>query len=106
MARLKEEGKARYIGVSNFGVDLLARCEQIAHVEAVQPLYNMLERDVEREILPCAGAHGAGVVAYSPMQSGLLTGAFDLGKLAPDDARRRSAAFTGARLAAAEALRS
>ena len=58
------------------------------------------------KILPWCRAHGAGVVAYSPMQSGLLTGAFDPGKLAPDDARRRSAAFTGARLAAAEALRS
>lgn len=87
MVRLRDEGKARFIGVCNFGVDLLERCETIAHVQSLQPIYNLLERGIEREILPWCGAHGTGVVAYSPMQSGLLTGAFDRSKLAPDDWR-------------------
>ena len=87
MLRLQQEGKTRFVGVSNFGVDLLERCEAMGHVQSLQPIYNMLERDVEREILPWCAAHGTGVVAYSPMQSGLLTGSFDMAKLAPDDWR-------------------
>ncbi len=87
MVRLKQEGKARYIGVCNFGVDLLERCEAIAHVNSCQPIYNLLERDIEREILPYCQSRGIGVVAYSPMQSGLLTGSFDMKKLAADDWR-------------------
>jgi len=89
MARLKEEGKVRYIGVCNFGADLLERCEKIAHVQSLQPIYNMLERDIEREILPYCRSKGTGIVAYSPMQSGLLTGSFDKAKLASDDWRIR-----------------
>lgn len=87
MVRLKQEGKTRYIGVCNFGVDLLQRCETIAHVQSVQPIYNLLERDIEREILPYCQSHGVGVVAYSPMQSGLLSGSFDMKNLAADDWR-------------------
>lgn len=87
MLRLQQEGKTRYVGVSNFGVDLLERCEKMGHVNSLQPIYNMLEREVEAEILPWCAAHGTGVVAYSPMQSGLLTGSFDRSKLAPDDWR-------------------
>ena len=87
MVRLKNEGKIRHIGVCNFGVDLLQRCEKIAHVQSLQPIYNLLERDVENEILPYCKYHGIGVVAYSPMQSGLLTGSFDITKLATDDWR-------------------
>ena len=87
MARLKDEGKVRYIGVCNFGVDLLERCERIAHVQSLQPIYNLLERDIEQEILPYCITHGVGIVAYSPMQSGLLSGSFDMSKLAPDDWR-------------------
>jgi aryl-alcohol dehydrogenase-like predicted oxidoreductase len=104
MAKLRQEGKVRHIGVCNFGVDLLERCEKIAHVEAAQPIYNLLERDAERDVLPWCAAHGTGVVAYSPMQSGLLTGAFDLKKLARDDSRRRSAKFSPQKLAAASKL--
>ena len=89
MVRLRDEGKIRYIGVCNFGVDLLNRCEAIAHVQSLQPIYNMLERDIEQEILPFCEARGIGIVAYSPMQSGLLTGSFDISKLAPDDWRVR-----------------
>jgi len=87
MACLKDEGKVRCIGVCNFGVDLLERCERIAHVQSLQPIYNLLERDIEQEILPYCITHGVGIVAYSPMQSGLLSGSFDMSKLAPDDWR-------------------
>jgi aryl-alcohol dehydrogenase-like predicted oxidoreductase len=73
--------------VSNFGVDLLERCEQIAHVQSLQPIYNLLERQIEPEIIPYCKSHGVGIVAYSPMQSGLLTGSFDMSKLPPDDWR-------------------
>ncbi len=87
MVKLREEGKTRFIGVCNFGVDLLTRCEALAHVQSLQPIYNLLERDIEAEILPWCSAHGTGVVAYSPMQSGLLTGTFHRAALAPDDWR-------------------
>lgn len=87
LVRLRDEGKTRYIGVCNFSVDLLERCEKIGHVQSLQPIYNLLERDIEREILPYCQSHGIGIVAYSPMQSGLLTGSFDRSKLAADDWR-------------------
>jgi aryl-alcohol dehydrogenase-like predicted oxidoreductase len=97
MTRLRGEGKVRYIGVCNFGIDLLQRCEHVAHVQSLQPLYNILERKVEAEVLPYCEAHGIGVVAYSPMQSGLLTGTFDLKKIAVDDWRNKSERFTDPR---------
>jgi aryl-alcohol dehydrogenase-like predicted oxidoreductase len=87
MAKMKEEGKVRWIGVCNFGVDLLERCRTIAPVQSLQPIYNLIERDIEREILPYCARNGIGIVAYSPMQSGLLTGSFDRTKLAADDWR-------------------
>lgn len=87
MIRMREEGKVRWIGVCNFGVDLLERCRALAPVQSLQPIYNLIERDIEREILPYCERHGIGIVAYSPMQSGLLTGGFDRAKLAPDDWR-------------------
>ena len=87
MARLQQEGKIRYLGVCNFGVDLLRRCEQVAHVQSLQPIYNLIERDIEKDILPYCRTHGIGIVAYSPMQSGLLTGSFDKTRLASDDWR-------------------
>jgi aryl-alcohol dehydrogenase-like predicted oxidoreductase len=87
MLKFKTEGKIIHAGVCNFGVDLLERCEKIGHVQSLQPIYNMLERDVARHILPWCVNHGIGVVAYSPMQSGLLTGTFDKTRLAPDDWR-------------------
>jgi aryl-alcohol dehydrogenase-like predicted oxidoreductase len=98
MVRLRDEGKTRFIGVSNFDVPLLERCEAIAHVDSLQPLYNLLERDIEDEVLPYCKRHGVGVVAYSPMQSGLLSGRFDKSKLAPDDWRQESDKFAGEKL--------
>lgn len=93
MADLKQEGKARFIGVSNFDVPLLERCLAVADVDSLQPPYSLLKREVEAEILPFCRAKGIGVLAYSPMQSGLLSGRFDPARLAPDDWRRREAAF-------------
>ena len=74
MADLQTAGKVRYIGVSNFTVDDLARAQSVAPVTSVQPPYSLLRRDIEADVLPWARAHGAGVIVYSPMQSGLLTG--------------------------------
>ncbi len=93
MIRLQEQGKVRYIGVSNFDVPLLERCEALHHVNSLQPPYNLLNRKVEKNILPWCQQHGVGVVAYSPMQSGLLTGRFDKSRLAPDDWRHKSPYF-------------
>jgi aryl-alcohol dehydrogenase-like predicted oxidoreductase len=93
MANLQKEGKVRWIGVSNFGVDLLERCEKIAHVQSLQTIYNLLERGIEQDIIPYCASHGIGIVAYSPMQSGLLTGTFDMTTLAPDDWRHKSEKF-------------
>jgi aryl-alcohol dehydrogenase-like predicted oxidoreductase len=93
MARFVEQGKVRYIGVSNFDVPLLERCEAIRHVDSLQPPFSLLRRDVAAEILPYCAAHGIGVVPYSPMQSGLLSGTFDAARLAPSDWRRNNAFF-------------
>jgi aryl-alcohol dehydrogenase-like predicted oxidoreductase len=75
LADLKEQGLVRHIGVSNFDVDQLRRIEQIAPVETLQPQYSLIERDIEQRILPYIRDHGIGVIAYSPMGSGMLTGA-------------------------------
>ncbi|MDX6619956.1 MAG: hypothetical protein QOK36_2342, partial [Gaiellales bacterium] len=70
LAELKEQGLVRHIGVSNFDVAELRRVQQIAPVETLQPQYSLIERDVEREILPFAEREGIGVIVYSPMGSG------------------------------------
>ncbi len=99
MIRLQEEGKVRWIGVSNFDVSLLKRCEALRHVDSMQPPYNMLNRKVEKEILAYCKENGIGVVAYSPMASGLLSGSFDIEKVANDDWRRKSRDFQDPQLA-------
>jgi aryl-alcohol dehydrogenase-like predicted oxidoreductase len=96
LAELKEQGLVRHIGVSNFDVDQLRRIAQIAPVETVQPQYSLIERDIEREILPFAEREGIGVMVYSPMASGLLTGAMTrerIAGLADDDWRKRDERF-------------
>ncbi len=75
LAELKQQGLVRHIGVSNFDVEQLRRIEQIAPVETLQPQYSLIERDIERATLPYAREHGIGVIGYSPMASGMLTGA-------------------------------
>ncbi|HZU28031.1 MAG TPA: aldo/keto reductase [Bryobacteraceae bacterium] len=96
MARLKEEGKVRWIGVSNFNAEQMERARRIAPITSLQPPYNLLTRQVEQSILPYARQHGIGVIVYSPMKSGLLTGAMTRERVAAfpeDDFRRRVAAF-------------
>jgi aryl-alcohol dehydrogenase-like predicted oxidoreductase len=107
LARLKEEGKVRWIGVSNFDVAHLERAGSIAPVTSLQPPYSAIHREVEREILPYCRAHGIGVIVYSPMQAGLLTGTMTrerVAALAPDDWRRRSPDFREPRLTRSLAL--
>jgi aryl-alcohol dehydrogenase-like predicted oxidoreductase len=74
LAELKQQGLVRHIGVSNFDVQQLRRIQQVAPVETLQPQYSLIERDVERKVLPFAEQEGIGVIVYSPMGSGLLTG--------------------------------
>ncbi len=96
LAALKEEGLVRHIGVSNFDVEQLRRIQQIAPVETLQPQYSLIERDVEKAILPFAEREDVGVIVYSPMGSGLLTGRMTrerIERLADDDWRKRDARF-------------
>lgn len=93
MAQLKAEGKVKYIGVSNYKVELLERCMKIERVQSLQPPYSMLKRDYETEVFPYCLKNEIGVVAYSPMQAGLLTGKFDITKVAGDDWRRKDDMF-------------
>jgi aryl-alcohol dehydrogenase-like predicted oxidoreductase len=90
-AELKSEGLVRHIGVSNFDVSQLRRAQAIAPVETLQPPYSLLERSIEDEILPFAEQEGIGVVIYSPMQSGLLSGAMTAERIAalPDNDWRK-----------------
>lgn len=101
MARLREEGKIRWIGVSNFSIEQLERAQRIAPITSLQPPYSMLRRAIEEKILPFAQANGIGVINYSPMVSGLLTGkmtAERAASLPADDWRRRNVEFNEPRL--------
>ena len=96
MAKLAQEGKVRYIGVSNFNVEQIKCVQKIHAVASLQPPYSMLRREVEDELLTYCEENNIGVVAYSPMQRGLLTGKFSQQRLAAlplDDHRRRSRDF-------------
>jgi aryl-alcohol dehydrogenase-like predicted oxidoreductase len=90
-AELKAEGLVRHIGVSNFDVAQLRRAQAIAPVETLQPPYSLIERAIEDEILPFAEQEGIGVVCYSPMASGLLSGAMTAERIAalPDNDWRK-----------------
>ena len=92
MARLREEGKVRWIGVSNFNVEQMKRALDIAPITSLQPPYSLLVRKAEPEILPFARANSIGVIVYSPMRAGLLTGKMTrerVLKLPDDDWRKR-----------------
>ena len=96
MLRLQAAGKVRYVGVSNFNVTQMNRALELGPITSLQPPYSLVARSVEEEILPFAAAHGIGVIVYSPMYSGLLTGAMTrarIASLAADDWRRRDANF-------------
>jgi aryl-alcohol dehydrogenase-like predicted oxidoreductase len=101
LARLREQGKLRWIGVSNFNVEQMQRAEKIAPITSLQPPYSMLRRGVEAEILPYAATHGIGAINYSPMLSGLLTGKMTRERIAAfpaDDWRRKNVEFSEPRL--------
>jgi aryl-alcohol dehydrogenase-like predicted oxidoreductase len=85
MAELQDAGKVRWIGVSNFGTDLLERCEAIRHVDSVQPPLSLIDRRAAGDVIPWAAEHGTGVIVYSPMHSGLLTGSFSRERVAQLD---------------------
>ncbi|HEX2978827.1 MAG TPA: aldo/keto reductase, partial [Anaerolineaceae bacterium] len=91
IARLVEEGKVRYAGVSNFNVDQLRRVQAIHPVASLQPPYSLIDREIEDELLEYCAANHIGVVAYSPMASGLLTGKYTRERIAalPDEDWRK-----------------
>ena len=98
MLKLKETGKIRAIGVSNYSVEQMSRSLAVGQLDSLQPPYSMLNRGVEREILPFCQQNNIGVVVYSPMQRGLLTGKFMPGhKFAEGDHRANSGEFKGER---------
>ncbi len=112
MLKLRDEGKALAVGVSNFDLALLERCEAIGHVDSLQPPFSLLDRRAARELIPWAHQHATGVIAYSPMASGILTESFGPERVAAMDAgdwRRAARAFNepelGRNLSLRDALR-
>ena len=96
LAQLKQEGKVRHIGVSNFNVAQMKRAQKIAPITSLQPPYNIVTSDVEKEGLPFCREQHIGVIVYSPMKSGLLTGKMTrerIAQLPPDDFRPRTPNF-------------
>jgi aryl-alcohol dehydrogenase-like predicted oxidoreductase len=96
MAKLKHDGKVRNIGVSNFNVTQMKRAQSIAPITSLQPPYSLVRNEAEKEILPFASREKIGVIAYSPMASGLLTGAMTrerIERLPADDWRRSNRDF-------------
>lgn len=96
LAQLKKEGKVRNIGVSNFNAEQMKRAQKIAPITSLQPPYNIVTSDIEKEVLPFCREHNIGVIVYSPMKSGLLTGKMTrerIAKLPPDDFRPRTVSF-------------
>ncbi len=91
MARLVDEGKVRYLGVSNFSVEQMKRAQAIHPIASLQPPYSMIRREIEESILPFCAANNIGVVVYSPLQEGLLSGAMTRQRLEnlPDGDHRR-----------------
>jgi len=101
LSELKREGKVRYIGVSNFNVNQLQRAMAIDRVDSLQPPYSLIHPDVDDEILPFCECNGIGVIVYSPMMSGLLTGKMTrerINNFPEDDWRKRNAEFLEPRL--------
>src|SRR5579863_4022898 len=101
MAQLKKEGKVRYIGVSNFNVEQMQRVERIAPIDTLQPPYSLIHPDVEKDVLRYCEQQNIGVIVYSPMMSGLLTGAMNAERvqnMPEDDWRKRNPEFQEPRL--------
>ncbi|MDB5453478.1 MAG: aldo/keto reductase [Caulobacteraceae bacterium] len=98
---LKQEGKVRAVGLSNHNTSQLAAAEAIGHVDTLQPPFSAIRRGAAEAELPWCHAHETGVIVYSPMQAGLLTGRFTMERaqgLPKDDWRSRNAEFTGEQL--------
>ncbi len=113
LSKLKDEGKVRYIGVSNFDLEQLRQAEAIAPVTSLQPPYSVLDREIEADLLTHAREHRIGVIAYSPLKNGLLAGKITrntIDDLPDDDWRKRASHFQepelSRNLATAEALAS
>lgn len=102
LADLKKEGKVRWIGVSNFSVEQMRRADKIAPISSLQPPYSLVRPEVQTQILPYCSQNNIGVIVYSPMYSGLLTGKMTperIKHLPPDDWRQRDPEFNSPRLA-------
>jgi aryl-alcohol dehydrogenase-like predicted oxidoreductase len=96
LAKLRDEGLVRWIGVSNFNVAQMERCRKIAPITSLQPPYSAISPEIEDAVLPYCKEHGIGVIVYSPMKSGLLSGKMTKERVAAfpaDDFRRRALAF-------------
>lgn len=99
LASFVDEGKVRYVGVSNFDGEQMARFEQFRKIDTLQPPYHWFRRDVERGVLPYCREHDIGVFVYGPLAHGLATGKYEADQTFPEgDWRRGTAAFQGARL--------
>src|SRR6266404_5353595 len=101
LVKLRDEGKVRWIGVSNFNADQMRRAQAIAPITSLQPPYSIISPEIEESILPYAAEHNIGVIVYSPMKSGLLSGAMTRERVAAmpeDDFRRRTPNFQEPRL--------
>jgi len=101
LARLQREGKIRWIGVSNFNVEQMQRAQAIAPITSLQPPYSLIRREIERDILPFCKRENIGVIVYSPMFSGLLTGAMTRERaehLPDNDWRKRDPEFNDPKL--------
>jgi len=108
MARLQDEGKVRFIGVSNYDVAGLEGCKAVRPVQSLQPPFSMIRRDVGATEIPWCRAQGTGVIVYSPMQSGILTDGFSkerVAAMASDDWRKRGPQFQEPSLSRNLALR-
>lgn len=100
MARLQQAGKARYIGVSNFNAEQMQSALRSARFQSTQPIYNLFNRDIEKEDAPFCARQGIGILAYSPLAKGLLTGKYGAGHVfPPPDERHESLNFQSDRVA-------
>jgi aryl-alcohol dehydrogenase-like predicted oxidoreductase len=101
MGELIDEGKVRWGGVSNFDVDLLERCNRIRHVDSLQPPLSLINRKARNDVIPWCDDNGTGIIVYSPMHSGLLTGKYSqasIAELEQGDWRKRDRDFNEPRL--------
>ena len=101
MGELIDEGKVRWGGVSNFDVDLLERCNRIRHVDSLQPPLSLINRRARNDVIPWCDDNGTGIIVYSPMHSGLLTGKYSqasIAELEQGDWRKRDRDFNEPRL--------